>query len=101
MVTLLRAGREKGYFMTDSSTLVVGKNKIKNLKVLFRGDPFLINVYHDLCQPDGATPGQPYALEFLKFLTSEKGQSIIRNYGKDKYGEPFYHDTGYAKQYEY
>ena len=101
MATLLRADKEKGYFMTDSSTWVVGKNKIKNLKVLFRGDPFLINVYHGLCQPDGATPGQPYALEFLKFLTSEKGQSIIRNYGKEQYDEPLYHDAEYAKQYEH
>ncbi len=87
--------------MTDSSTWVVGKNKINNLKVLFRGDPFLINVYHGLCQPYGATPAQPYALEFLKFLTSEKGQSIMRNYGKDKYGESLYHDAEYAKQYEH
>jgi tungstate transport system substrate-binding protein len=101
MATLKKADREKGYFMLDSSTWVTAKNDIQNLKILFKGDPVLINTYHALCQPDGATAGQPYAAEFIKFLSSEEGQNIIRNYGKDAYGEALYNDAQYAKQYDH
>ncbi len=101
MATLRKANEINGYFMTDSSTWVAGKKDLGNLKVLFRGDPFLINTYHGLCQPEGATPAQPYAARFIDFLSSEEGQRIIRDYGKDLYGEGMYNDAAYAKQYDH
>jgi len=101
MATLKRANAEKGYFMTDSSTWVAAKKEMMNLAILFRGDPFLINTYHALCQPKDATPGQKLASEFIDFVASEKGQKIIRDYGADKYGEGLYNDAAYAKQYEH
>ena len=101
MATLKRADREKGYFMTDSSTFVAAKRELQNLVVLFRGDPFLINTYHALCQPEGATPGQKHASLFIDFVASEDGQSIIRGYGVDRYGGAMYNDAAYAKQYEH
>ena len=55
--TLKRAHDEKGYFMTDSSTWVAENKNVPNLKILYRGDKFLVNTYHALCQPEGATPG--------------------------------------------
>jgi tungstate transport system substrate-binding protein len=99
--TLKRADAEKGYFMTDSSTWVAAKTETPNLTILFRGDPFLVNTYHALCQPESATPGQPYASKFIDFVGSEKGQKIIRDYGADKYGEGLYNDAAYAKQYDH
>ena len=30
------------------------------------------------------------AMKFVDWLTSEEGQKIIRDYGKDKYGEPLF-----------
>ena len=87
MATLKRANEVNGYFMTDSSTWVAGKKELNSLQVLFRGDSFLINVYHALCQPEGATPGQKYASLFVDFVGSEEGQGIIRTYGKRLYGE--------------
>lgn len=101
MATLKRADAEKGYFMTDSSTWIAAKKKTPNLTILFRGDPFLINTYHALCQPKDATPGQKYASKFINFVASEKGQKIIRDYGADKYGEGIYNDAAYAKQYDH
>ena len=101
MATLKKANEVKGYFMTDSSTWVAGKKDLSNLKVLFRGDPFLINTYHGLCQPDGATPAQLYAAKFIDFLASDKGQKIIRTYGVDLYGEAMYNDAIYAKKYDH
>ncbi|MFZ7113017.1 MAG: substrate-binding domain-containing protein [Desulfatiglandales bacterium] len=101
MATLKMADTEKGYFMTDSSTWVAAKKEIKNLAILFRGDVFLVNTYHALCQPEGATPGQEFASRFIDFVSTEEGQNIIRNYGADLYGEGLYNDAEYAKKYEY
>lgn len=101
MATLKKANQVNGYFMTDSSTWVAGKKNLKNLAVLFKGDPVLINTYHGLCQPEGATPAQPAAAKFVDFLKSEKGQQIIRDYGKAMHGEAMYNDAAYAKQYDH
>ena len=98
--TLKRANDEKGYFMTDSSTWVAEKKNLPNLKILFRGDKFLVNTYHALCQPEGVTPGGTTATKFIDFVSSEKGQKIIREYGKDLYGEGLYNDAAYARKYE-
>ena len=101
MATLKIANETNGYFMTDSSTWVAAKKEMNNIKILFRGDPFLINTYHALCQPDGATAGQSYAAKFIDFIVSEEGQNLIRNFGADKYGEGLYNDAAYAKQYDH
>jgi len=100
MATLKRADAEKGYFMTDSSTWVSARKEIKNLKILFKGDVFLVNTYHTLCQPAGASSGQQYASQFIDFVNSKEGQKIIRTYGKDLYGEGIYNDAAYAKKYD-
>lgn len=99
MATLKKANNLKGYFMTDSSTWVAGQKMLTELEILFRGDPVLINTYHGLCQPVGATDGQPAASKFIDFIGSPEGQTIIRNYGKNLYGQPMYNDAEYAKQY--
>ena len=98
--TLKRANMEKGYFMTDSSTWVAEKKNVPGLTILFRGDKFLVNTYHALCQPEGATPGASVAVKFATFVASKEGQDIIRNYGKDKYEEGLYNDAEYAKKYD-
>lgn len=100
VATLKRANDEKGYFMTDSSTWVAEKEKVPGLKILFRGDKFLVNTYHALCQPEGATPAAAAAAKFIEFVASKKGQGIIRDFGKDKYGQGLYQDAEYAKQYD-
>ncbi|TKB25649.1 ABC transporter substrate-binding protein [Desulfopila sp. IMCC35006] len=99
MATLKRANDSKGYFMTDSSTWVAGQKDTPDLKILFKGDPVLINTYHGLCQPEGATKGQPAASKFIDFIGSPEGQAIIGTYGKDLYGTSMYDDAAYAKQY--
>jgi tungstate transport system substrate-binding protein len=98
--TLKRADQEKGYFMVDSSTWVAENQAAPNLKVLYRGDKLLVNTYHALAQPDGATPGAALAAEFITFVASPQGQQIIKDYGKDRYGEGLYNDAAYARQYE-
>jgi tungstate transport system substrate-binding protein len=101
MATLKQADAEMGYFMTDSSTWVAAKKELATLTILFRGDPFLINTYHALCQPAGATENQALAAEFLDFVISSQGQTIISDYGRDAYGEGLYNDAAYAQQYDH
>lgn len=101
MATLKKADQVKGYFMTDSSTWVGGKKDLQNLKVLFKGDPLLINTYHGLCLPDGNGEPQVTASKFIDFLASKNGQKIIGEYGKSLYGEAMYNDAEYAKQYDH
>jgi tungstate transport system substrate-binding protein len=98
--TLKRANQEQGYFMVDSSTWVAEKKDVPNLKVLFKGDTMLVNTYHALCQPAGATPGAATAAKFIDFVASPQGQQIIRDYGKERYGEGLYNDAAYARQYD-
>jgi len=98
--TLKRASQGKGYFMVDSSIWVADKKEVPNLKILFKGDKLLVNTYHALCQPAGATPGAATAAKFIDFAASPQGQKIIQDYGRDKYGEGLYNDAAYAKQYD-
>ncbi len=98
--TLKRANKEKGYFMVDSSTWVAEKQAVPDLKILFKGDKVLVNTYHALCQPPGATPGAATAAKFIDFVASPQGQQIIRDYGKERHGEGLYNDAAYARQYE-
>jgi tungstate transport system substrate-binding protein len=98
--TLKRADTEKGYFMVDSSTWVAEKSNAPSLMILFRGDSLLVNTYHALVQPVGATPGAGSAAQFIDFVASDRGQQIIRDYGKDRYGAGLYNDAAYAKMYD-
>ena len=99
--TLKRANTEKGYFMVDSSTWVAEKKNLPNLKVLFKGDQVLVNTYHALVQPAGATPGSATAAKFIDFVASPKGHQIIGDYGKKKHGEALYNDAEYAKKFDH
>ena len=100
IATLKRADKEQGYFMVDSSTWVAEKKQVPNLKVLYRGDKLLVNTYHALCQRASATPGAALAAKFIAFVASPQGQQIIKDYGKDRYGEGIYNDAAYARRYE-
>lgn len=101
MATLKMADQKPGYFMTDSSTWVAAKKELGNLTILFRGDPMLINTYHTLCQPPGATPAQPLASALIDFVVSPQGQQLIGSYGTAAYGEGLYNDAAYAKQFDH
>jgi len=98
--TLLRANEVEGYFMTDSSTWVAAKSQTPKLAVLFKGDPMLVNIYHALCQPEGATPGAALGAQFVEFLASKEAQRMFADFGKEAYGQPIYNDAAYAGQFE-
>ena len=90
--SLRRADAERAYFLTDSSTFILQRSELPNLKVLFRGGKDLSNPYHTLYRTQ-STPGTQTARRFGEFLLSERGQEIMRKYGRGRYGEPLYFDA--------
>ncbi len=97
--TLMRADRERGYFMTDSSTFFAKKSGIENLRILFRGDPMLVNTYHALVASPERNPQANYSLaaEFVRFVSSSEGQTIYREYGRAQYGMSLYNCAANAR----
>ncbi len=100
LATLKKADTTGAYFMTDSSTWVAAKKELKNLKILFRGDIFLVNTYNALKQNGSDTPQQKMSEKFIEFVAKGGGQEIIRTFGKELYGEAIYNDATYAKKYD-
>ncbi len=98
--SLKRANAEAGYFMSDSSTWIMEKGVAPDLQILYRGDKFLVNTYHALAAPAGATPGRDTAERFIAFVASSPGQGIIADYGRDRFGQGLYNDATYARQYD-
>lgn len=98
--SLKRANAEGAYFMSDSSTWIMEQGVAPSLKILFRGDRFLVNTYHAIVAPSGATAGRDTAQKFIAFVASPAGQQIIREYGAAQYPEALYNDADYAKQYD-
>ncbi len=96
--TLQRADREHGYFMTDSSAWAAAGRDLRGLKILFRGDPFVVNSYHALRRSDRG-PEADLASRFIDFLASPDGQRIIREFGRDRFGEGLYSDAEYARRF--
>lgn len=87
---LLRADAEKAYFLCDSSTWLMERRNVPELKLLLRGDLLLINIYHALVSPPGTTPGHETGRRFVNFVASSAGQKIIREFGRQEHGEGLY-----------
>ncbi len=97
--SLKRAEQEGAYFMTDSSTWVAEAKRVPGLTILFRGDKRLVNTYHALLTPAGATAGRETAAGFVAFVASEQGQRILREFGKAEHGASLYDDADYAARF--
>ncbi|MBA4393128.1 MAG: tungsten ABC transporter substrate-binding protein [Desulfobacca sp.] len=82
-VTLDRADQEGAYTLTDMGTFLKYEPKLK-LKILFRGDPLLLNYYSVMAVCPDKFPQANYlaAMEFIAFVTSLEGQKLIAGYKK-------------------
>lgn len=90
--SMRRANDEGGYFLTDSSTYIAERRNMPNLKRVFRGGEMLANPYHTLYLTD-PTPGAATARRFGQYLKSDKVQALLRDFGRDRHGEPMYNDA--------
>ncbi|MFA4934549.1 MAG: substrate-binding domain-containing protein, partial [Candidatus Methanoperedens sp.] len=87
--TITTADIKGGYTLSDRGTYLAMKDKIK-LGILFESDQtYLFNPYHIMAVNPAKFPNVKYelAMKYINYVTSEGGQNIIGNYGRDKYGE--------------
>jgi len=90
--TITTADIKNGYTLSDRGTYLAMKDKIK-LRILFESDQkYLFNPYHVMAVNPAKFPNVKYdlALKYINYATSPEGQDIIRNYGKDKFGEALF-----------
>jgi tungstate transport system substrate-binding protein len=90
--TLRYTDQKEGYTVIDRATVLSLKDQIK-LVVLVEKDDALLNYMTLIPVNPKKFPrtNNEDAMVFVKWLTSpEKGQKIIRDFGKDKYGGPLF-----------
>ncbi len=90
--TIITADTKEGYTLSDRGTYLSMKDKIK-LNILFESDQkYLFNPYHVMAVNPARFPNVKYdlAMKYMAYVLSPQGQDIIRNYGRDKYGEALF-----------
>ena len=90
--TLRYTDEKNAYTLIDRATYLTLKGQIK-LSILVEKDEALLNYMTLIPVNPKKFPRANYedAMIFVKWLTSaEKGQRIIRDFGKDKYGSPLF-----------
>lgn len=88
--TLLRASEEKAFSLTDRATFISLRDEL-DLAILFQGDPELRNVYAVVEPAEGTSGADAEAARaFATFLRSEKGRSLIGQFGVDESGESLF-----------
>ncbi len=92
-VSTLRYADQKGaYTLIDRASYLSLKDKIKSV-ILVEGDQALLNYITLIPVSPKKFPRVNYedAMTFVKWLASPgKGQRIVRDFGKDKYGSPLF-----------
>ncbi len=91
-VTLRIAIEKIAYTLCDRATWLFHKKEADNLDILVEGDNELFNPYSVIVVSPAKYPWVKYDLakKFVDFLRGSEGQSIIRNYGVDKFGCPLF-----------
>jgi len=88
----LTVASEKGaYILTDRATYLANKDNFQ-LGILLEGNKALLNVYHVITVNPDKWPKMNYegALAFAKFITDPATQTVIGEFGVDKFGQPLF-----------
>ncbi len=93
--TLKIADEKQGYTMTDRATYLAQKKNL-SLEIMVEGDAKLLNIYHVMTvNPEKFSKvNQLGAKAFSDFLLSSEGQALIRDYGKEKFGQSLFFADG-------
>ena len=89
--TLAHANEKQAYTIMDRATYITMKPKI-TLQILVERDDILLN-YISLIPVNPSMFPQVHhkeAMQFVDWLQGKEAQTIIRDFGKDKYGEPLF-----------
>ena len=89
--TLIIASEKEAYTITDRATYLANQDNL-DLVILVEGDEILLNVYHVMTVNPDLWDNANYegALAFAEFMTSDKTQAIIKEFGIDKFGQPLF-----------
>jgi tungstate transport system substrate-binding protein len=95
--TLRIADEKQAYTMSDRGTYLSLQTSLE-LVILVEGDDILFNPYGVIAvnpkKHKDLDINYEGALAFIDFITGERGQAIIKEFGMEKYGEPlFYPDV--------
>jgi tungstate transport system substrate-binding protein len=94
--TLSVAAEKKGYTLADRGTYLSLKSKL-GLEILCEGDKALLNVYHVIDVNPAKWPkvNTAGAKAFADFMVSKEAQTVITEFGVDRFGQPlFFPDAG-------
>ena len=85
------ANQKLGYTLCDRGTYLAYKEKI-DLGILAEGDPMLFNPYGIIAVNPAKHPTVNYvlAMTYIGWVTSPEGQGIIREFGKQRFGQPLF-----------
>jgi len=89
--TLMMANEMNAYTLTDEATYLSWQKKT-GLKEMVRGDKLLLNPYGVIAVNPAKYPKihKNAANAFIEFMTGKKGQALIGEFGKDKYGKALF-----------
>ncbi len=89
--TIRIASEKQAYILTDRGTYLALKDSI-DLIILVEKDKSLFNPYGVIAVNPAKFSNINYqeAMRFIEFITSKEAQTIIQNFGKEKYGEPLF-----------
>lgn len=90
--TLRHTDQKRAYTVMDRATYLSLQKEVK-LAILVEGDEALLNFISLIPASPQKFPKANYgdSMTFVKWLSSpQKGQKIIRDFGKDKYGSPLF-----------
>lgn len=84
--TLTMANEQGAYTLVDSGTWYAYQDKV-NMKIVLEGDKALFNPYGVIAINPAKYPNIGYnsAMAFVEFITSQEGQTIIKEYKKNGY----------------
>jgi tungstate transport system substrate-binding protein len=92
MGAVIQIANEKlAYTIADRGTYLAYKNKV-SLEILCEGDPDLFNPYGIMAVNPAKHPQANYvlAMAYIGWVTCPEGQKIIREFGKEKFGQPLF-----------
>lgn len=89
--TFRMADEKKAYTLIDRATYLALKDKYK-LEIMIEGDKALLNPYGVIPVNPDKFPNVDFegATKFAEWLTSEKGQKMIGEFGVKEFGQPLF-----------
>jgi len=89
--TLRYVNERQGYTIMDRATYITIKKEL-SLQVLVEKDELMLNYISLIPVNPQKFPNVHHeeAMKFIEWMISAEGQKIIRDFGRDKYGEPLF-----------